>query len=70
MWSSDVVGGVTHPLRWGVAFYDIGKRPYGRVITIDGVPFVFTQKRAYTHLNGATLDYREGRFVIREAAGT
>src|ERR1043166_6030411 len=57
MWSSDVVDGVTHPPRWGVAFYDIGKRPYGRVITIDGVRFVFTQGRAYTTLNGPTPDY-------------
>jgi len=31
------------------------------------VPFVFTQDRAYTDLNGATLDYREGRFVVDEA---
>jgi len=69
MWGSNVVDGVTHPPRWGVAFYDIGKRPYGKVITIDGVRFVFTQERAYTHLNGATLDYRDGRFVVNEAKG-
>jgi hypothetical protein len=69
MWGSNVVGGVTYPARWGVAFYDIGNRPYGRVITIDGVRFVFTQERAYTHLNGATLDYRDGRFVVSEATG-
>ena len=69
MWSSDVVEGVTHPPRWGVAFYNIGNRPYGRVTRIDGVPFVFTQERAYTHLNGATLDYRDGRFVVSEATG-
>ena len=30
---------------------------------------MFTQERAYTHLNGATLDYRDGRFVVIEAAG-
>jgi hypothetical protein len=69
MWASDVVDGVTRPPRWGVAFYDIGKRPYGRVITINSVPFVFTQQRAYTHLNGATLDYRDGRFVVSEGTG-
>jgi hypothetical protein len=66
VWSSNVVDGVTHPPRWGVAFYDIGRRPSGRVVSIDGVPFVFTQVRAYTHLNGATLDYRDGRFVVNE----
>jgi hypothetical protein len=69
IWSSDVVAGVTHPPRWGIAFYDIGKRPYGRVITIDSVRFVFTQERAYAHLNGATLDYRDGRFVVSEGTG-
>ena len=69
MWGSGVVGGATHPGRWGVGFYDIGNRPYGRVIKIDGVRFVFTQERAYTHLNGATLDYRDGRFVVSEATG-
>ena len=69
MWGSNVVDGVTHPPRWGVAFYDIGRRPYGKVTTIDGVRFVFTQERAYTHLNGATLDYRDGRFLVREATG-
>ena len=66
LWASDVVDGVTHPPRWGIAFFDIGKRPYGRVISIDGVRFVFTQERAYTHLNGGTLDHRDGRFVVIE----
>lgn len=54
-------------MRWGGAFYDIGTRPYGRVITIGGVRFVFAQERAYTHLNGATLDYRDGRFLVASA---
>jgi len=44
----------------------LGTRSYGRVVTIDGVPFVFTQKRAYTHLDGATLDFRDGRYVVDE----
>lgn len=66
LWSSDVVDGVTRPPRWEVAFYDIGKRPYGRVVTIDGVRFVFAQERAYTHLDGATLDCHGGRFLVRE----
>jgi hypothetical protein len=67
LWGSTVIGGITRPPHWGVAFYDIGTRPSGRVVTIDGVPFVFTQHRAYTHLNGATLDFRDGRFVVNEA---
>lgn len=67
LWGSTVVDGVICPPNWGVAFYDIGSRPAGRVVTIGGVPFVFTQERAYTHLNGATLDFREGRFVVSES---
>jgi hypothetical protein len=69
LWGSDVIDGATRPPKWGVAFYDIGRRPYGRVINIEGVPFVFTQERAYTHLNGATLDYRDGRFMVNEGTG-
>ena len=66
LWGSTVVGGVTNPPHWGVGYYDIGTRPSGRVVSIDGVPFVFTQERAYTYLNGATLDFRDGRFVVNE----
>src|SRR5262245_62073790 len=66
LWGSTVVNGVSRPPRWGIGFYDIGTRPYGRVVTIDGVPFVFTQQRAYTHLDGATLDFRDGRYVVEE----
>lgn len=64
LWGSAVVDGVAREPRWGVGFYDKGTRPSGRVMAIQGVPFVFTQERAYTNLNGATLDYREGRFVV------
>jgi hypothetical protein len=68
LWGSNVVGGVTQPPQWGVAFYNIGTRPFGRVVQIEGLPFVFTQQRAYTHLEGATLDYHNGRFVVSESA--
>lgn len=68
LWGSDTVGGIAGEPRWGVGFFNIGTRPYGRVTTIQGVPFVFTQVRAYTHLNGAILDYRDGRFVVDESA--
>jgi hypothetical protein len=68
LWGSNVVDGVTQPPQWGVAFYDIGTRPSGRVVQIGGLPFVFTQQRAYTHLEGATLDYDNGRFVVSESA--
>lgn len=70
LWGSNVIDGKTHPPQWGIAFYDIGTRPSGRVVDMGGVPFVFTQQRAYTHLDGATLDYRDGRFVVSESAHT
>jgi hypothetical protein len=70
LWSSTVISGVASAPRWGVAYYEKGTRPYGMVTSIQGVPFVFTQKRAYTHLNGATLDYRDGRFVVDEPSST
>jgi hypothetical protein len=66
LWGANVVDGAARAPGWGVAFYDIGKRPYGRAVSIEGVPFVFVQQRAYTHLDGATLDYRDGRFVVNE----
>jgi hypothetical protein len=67
LWSANVVGGVAQEARWGVGFYNIGTRPYGRVTRVQGVPFVFTGARDYTRLNGATLDYRDGRFVVEGA---
>ena len=70
LWGSDVTGGITREPRWGIGFYNLGTRPYGRVTRIQGVPFVFTQNRAYMRLNGATLDYRNGRFVVDERSGT
>jgi hypothetical protein len=66
LWGSTVVDGVARKPNWSVGFYDKGTRPYGRVTAIQGVPFVFVQDRAHTHLNGATLDYRGGRFVVDE----
>src|ERR1700733_4229364 len=63
MWASTVVGGVVEGPRWMIAFYDIGTRPSGKVTVIQGVPFVFGDPRAYTHLDGATVDIRDGRLV-------
>jgi hypothetical protein len=56
-----------HEVRWSLAFYDRATRPSGRIALIQGVPFVFVQRRAFTHLNGATLDYSNGRYVISES---
>ena len=52
--------------RWIVAYYDLDTRPSGRVTKIGGVPFVFVQSDS-SRLNGATLDYQHGRFVVEEA---
>ena len=52
--------------RWSVAFYDLDTRPSGRVVNIRGVPFIFVQKQS-SRLNGATLDHRDGRFVVEGA---
>ena len=69
MLASDVVvGGVSRGPRWGIGFYNIATRPYGRVTSIQGVPFVFVQPRAFHLLNGATLDFRGGRLVVDGSA--
>ena len=66
--SDVVVGGVSSGPQWGIGFYNIATRPYGRVTSIQGVPFVFVQPRAFRLLNGATLDFRNGRFVVDGSA--
>ena len=53
---------------WHVAIYDRGTRRWGRVFTLQGIPFVFVQNRAFTHLEQATLDYSNGKFVVLGAA--
>jgi hypothetical protein len=53
---------------WGVTFYDKWTRPSGRITKFEDIPFVFVQD-VFTRLNGATLDYSNGRFVVTEAGG-
>jgi hypothetical protein len=65
-WASTIVGDVAQEPRWMMGFYDIGTRPSGKVTLIQGVPFVFADPRAYTHLDGATVDIRDGRLVVTE----
>jgi hypothetical protein len=67
MLGSDVLpsGAVAEP-RWMVAYYDLDTRPSGRVTQIAGIPFVFLQT-ASSRLNGATLDYQRGHFVVEGA---
>ena len=52
--------------QWHLAFYNIATRPYGRVRKIQGIPFVFVQVTAYERLDGATVDFRDGRLVVLE----
>jgi hypothetical protein len=66
IWASTVVGDVKKEPHWIIAFYDIGTRPSGKVSVIQGVPFVFGDPRAFTHLDGATVDIRDGRLVVTE----
>ena len=44
---------------WGVGFYDISKLSPGDVLTISGFNFLIDET-----LNGRTLDYENGRFVV------
>lgn len=50
--------------RWHIAFYNIATRPSGRVIKIDGIPFIFVQVNSAERLDRATLDFRDIRFVV------
>ena len=53
---------------WGVGFYSPDKVPAHEVVEIDGIPFVFGQGPTSERLNGATLDYADGKFVVTEGA--
>jgi hypothetical protein len=66
LWASSVaVGNELRGPQWTVGVYNIATRPWGRITSIDGVPFVFVQRDAVVaNLNGATLDYCDGRFVV------
>jgi hypothetical protein len=68
-WASSVtVGNEQRGPQWIVGYYNIASRPWGRVTSIDGIPFVFVQRDAVVAtLNGATLDFRDGRFVVNGA---
>jgi hypothetical protein len=54
---------------WMIGYYDKAKLPSEEVVEIDGVPFVFGQDRISMRLDGATLDYANGRFTVSEGAG-
>ena len=52
---------------WGVGFHDRSKLPEDEIVEIDGLPFVFVEAQV-PRLNGATLDFREGHFLVTDCA--
>ena len=56
------------PMRgeWALAFYDMDRRPCGRVVRIEGMPFFFCSPDSYSRLDGAAVDLREGKIVVTE----
>ena len=56
------------PPRWRVAFYDGDKMPATQKCEVDGVPFCFVQNNIFDRLNGATLQWINGKFEIKESA--
>ena len=68
LWGTPTVNDEPREPRWMVGFYNIASRPWGRVTSIDGIPFVFAQRDVVVaNLNGTTLDFCEGRFVVHGA---
>ena len=53
---------------WGVGFSARGRFPASEIVEIDGIPFVFGQGATSMRLNGATLHFVDGRFVVAERA--
>jgi len=53
---------------WGVGFHPKSKIPRDWLITIDGIPFVFDNADTARRLEGATLDFGDGKFTVRERA--
>lgn len=67
LWTTTTGSGEAHSQpQWHLAFYNIATRPYGKVTKIQGIPFVFVQATAYERLNGATVDFRDGRLLVLE----
>ena len=50
---------------WGVGYYKVGRIPEEEVGELEGIPFAF-DSAVFARLEGATLDYSEGQFVVIE----
>jgi hypothetical protein len=77
IWASDVPAGATieearripaEGGKWHVAFYDGKTLPFFQKCKIDGLPFCFVQARYPDRLNGAVLEWANGRFEVKASA--
>jgi hypothetical protein len=53
---------------WDVGFHDRAIIPASEICVIRGIEFVFDQGAISMRLDGALLDYRNGSFVVENAA--
>jgi hypothetical protein len=53
---------------WDVGFYEIERIPKDQVVQIEGIRFYFDQGSISERLNGATLDFENGGFIVANAA--
>ena len=53
---------------WGIGFYSPSKVLPEEVVEIEGIPFTFAQGDISMRLNGATLDFANGKFIVHESA--
>lgn len=51
---------------WHVATYDGADIPASQKCEIDGLPFCFVQGATARRLEGATLDWENGSFIVQE----
>ncbi|HSN19685.1 MAG TPA: hypothetical protein VLS49_03360 [Usitatibacter sp.] len=57
------------PPGWHVAVYDGAGLPESQKCELEGLPFCFVQGDTARRLDGATLDWANGSFLVREPAG-
>ena len=53
---------------WDVGFFDRAKIPANAICVIRDIEFVFDQGATSMRLDGALLDYKNGGFVVENAA--